>query len=123
MKLEFLYMPTRDLNAALALYRDRLGWQEAWREGDATVSLNLPGTDVQLMLDQTESAGAAGPMFVVDSVAQFNAERPSGLRVREEPEEIPGGFIASFEDASANVIYVLDQSRDTAGVESPERGG
>lgn len=115
MKLEFLYMPTRDLNAALALYRDQLGWQEAWREGDATVSLNLPGTEVQLMLDQTESAAAVGPMFVVDSVAQFNAERPSGLEVREEPAEIPGGFLASYQDASGNVIYVLDQSSDTAG--------
>ena len=51
MKLEFLYMPTRDLGAALALYRDGLGWQEAWREGESTVSLALPGTDVQLMLD------------------------------------------------------------------------
>ena len=114
MKLEFLYMPTRDLNAALALYRDRLGWQEAWREGDATVSLKLPGTEVQVMLDQTDAAAAAGPMFVVDSVEQFHADRPSELRVRDEPQEIPGGFLASFEDASGNVIYVLDQSRETA---------
>jgi predicted enzyme related to lactoylglutathione lyase len=115
MKFEFLYMPTRDLNAALALYRDQLGWQEAWREGDTTVSLNLPGTEVQLMVDQTEAAAAGGPMFVVDSVAQFNAERPSGLRVRDEISEIPGGFMASFEDASGNVIYILDQSSEAAG--------
>jgi hypothetical protein len=25
-----------------------------------------------------------------------------------------GGFVASFEDPSGNVIYVLDQSRDAA---------
>jgi catechol 2,3-dioxygenase-like lactoylglutathione lyase family enzyme len=36
MKLEFLNVPTRDLQASLALYRDELGWQEAWREGDST---------------------------------------------------------------------------------------
>lgn len=118
MRLEFLYTPTRDLQAALALYRDRLGWEEAWREGEATVSLKLPGTDVQLMLDETNSEAAPGPMFVVDSVAEFNAERPSELRPREEPEEIPGGFIASFEDPSGNVIYVLDQSRDAAGAQT-----
>jgi hypothetical protein len=39
----------------LALYRDELGWEEAWREGDTTVSLKLPGTDVQLMLDRTQA--------------------------------------------------------------------
>jgi hypothetical protein len=42
MKLEFLNVPTRDLQASLALYRDELGWEEAWREGDSTVSLKLP---------------------------------------------------------------------------------
>lgn len=117
MKLEFLYAPTRDLQAALALYRDSLGWEEAWREGDATVSLNLPGTDVQLMLDQADSGAASGPIFVVDSVAEFSAGRPSELRVRDELEEIPGGFMASFEDPSGNVIYVLDQSREATGAE------
>ena len=57
MKLEFLYAPTRDLQVSLALYRDELGWEEAWREGDSTVSLKLPGSDVQLMLDATDGAG------------------------------------------------------------------
>jgi catechol 2,3-dioxygenase-like lactoylglutathione lyase family enzyme len=112
MKLEFLYMPTRDLRAALSLYRDRLGWEEAWREGETTVSLKLPGTDVQLMLDVRVAQVPPGPIFVVDSVAAFSAQRPDDLLLREEPGEIPGGFIASFEDPSGNVLYVLDQSRD-----------
>ena len=51
MKLEFWYAPVTDLSAALALYRDTLGWEEAWREGELTASLVLPGTEVQLMLD------------------------------------------------------------------------
>lgn len=51
MKLEFLFTPTSDLKASLALYRDSLGFTEVWREGDATVALALPGTEVQLMLD------------------------------------------------------------------------
>ena len=28
MKLEFMYLPTQDLDAALALYRDALGFDE-----------------------------------------------------------------------------------------------
>ena len=114
MKLEFLYVPTRDLSAALALYRDGLGWQEAWREGDSTVSLALPGTEVQLMLDASDPGGAFGPIFVVDSVHDFHAGRPSELRTSMEPEAIPGGFLATFEDQSGNTIYVMDQSEDAA---------
>jgi predicted enzyme related to lactoylglutathione lyase len=117
MKLEFLYTPTRDLQASLALYRDELGWEEAWREGDSTVSLKLPGSEVQLMLDATEddAGGAYGPLFVVDDVRRFNAQRPRGLRVTSEPQEIPGGYLAIFEDPSGNAIYVMDQSLDAAG--------
>lgn len=51
--------PVTNLRAALALYRDRLGWQEAWREGEGTVALKLPGSDVQLMLDLSEEFAAA----------------------------------------------------------------
>jgi predicted enzyme related to lactoylglutathione lyase len=116
MKLEFWYAPTSDLSAALTLYRDQLGWNEAWREGDTTVSLQLPDTNVQLMLDKVDGAGSAarpGPFFVVDSVAEFSAGRPEGLRACGDIEEIPGGFMATFEDPSGNLIYVMDQSTET----------
>jgi predicted enzyme related to lactoylglutathione lyase len=119
MKLEFLYAPTRDLQASLALYRDELGWEEAWREGDSTVSLKLPGSDVQLMLDATDGAeGAVGPIFVVDDVRRFHAGRPGGLRVTSEPQEIPGGYLATYADPSGNAIYVMDQSLDVAGADN-----
>jgi len=114
MKLEFLCVPTRDLSAALALYRDGLGWQEAWREGETTVSLTLPGTEVQLMLDATDPDAAFGPIFVVDSVHDFHTGRPSELRTTVEPAAIPGGFMATYEDPSGNTIYVLDQVEDAS---------
>jgi catechol 2,3-dioxygenase-like lactoylglutathione lyase family enzyme len=114
MKLEFLNIPVHDLPGALALYRDELGWEEAWREGESTVSLKLPGTDVQLMLvaEEPGGGGALGPIFVVDDVKRFFADRPAALRANGEPEEIPGGFLAAFEDPSGNTIYVLDQSTE-----------
>lgn len=46
MKLEFLFVPTSDLAASLSLYRDTLGFVGQWREGEATVALILPGSDV-----------------------------------------------------------------------------
>jgi predicted enzyme related to lactoylglutathione lyase len=116
MKLEFLYMPSRDLQASLALYRDELGWQEAWREGDSTVTLKLPGTDVMLMLDATPEGAqsAVAPLFVIDDVKRFNGQRPRGLSVTSEPHEIPGGYLAIFADPSGNPIYVMDQSLEAA---------
>jgi hypothetical protein len=115
MKLEFIYTPTRDLEASLALYRDELGWQEAWREGDSTVSLELPGSDVQLMLDASEDAGPFGPLFVLEDVRRFDTERPSRLRATSAPQEIPGGYLVTYEDTAGNTIYVMDQSLDAAG--------
>jgi len=112
MELTFMSTPVSDLTDAVTFYRDTLGLEEAWREGESTVSLALPGTEVQLMLDATDPDGAFGPIFVVDSVRDFHKGRPSELRVSMEPEAIPGGFLATYEDQSGNAIYVMDQSED-----------
>jgi hypothetical protein len=114
MKLEFLFAPTSDLNASLALYRDALGCTEIWREGDATVALSLPGTDVQLMLDAHDPDAPIGPLFVVDSVKAFHAARPDVLNVIAEPAEIPGGLLATYREPVGATIYVMDQSTDSA---------
>jgi catechol 2,3-dioxygenase-like lactoylglutathione lyase family enzyme len=114
MKLEFLFVPTSNLHASLALYRDGLGFTEVWREGDATVALALPGTDVQLMLDANDPDAPLGPLFVVDSVKAFHAARAESLTVVEQPSEIPGGFMATYQDPGGATIYVMDQSTDSA---------
>lgn len=114
MHLEFLLVPTSDMPASLALYRDALGFVELWREGDATVALSLPGSDVQLMLDSNDPNAPAGPIFVVDSVAGFHAGRPDSLGVIAEPAEIPGGSMATYQDPGGAVLYVLDQATDAA---------
>ncbi len=120
MKLEFLYTPTRDLQASLALYRDELGWEEAWREGESTVSLKLPGYGRSAHARRHRRRRAFGPLFVLDDVKRFNAGRPRGLRVTSEPQEIPGGYLATFEDPSGNTIYVMDQSTDAVVPSRPD---
>jgi catechol 2,3-dioxygenase-like lactoylglutathione lyase family enzyme len=112
MKLEFLFVPTSDLKASLALYRDSLGFTEIWREGDATVALALPGTEVKLMLDAHDPDAPVGPVFVVDSAMAFHAARPETLAVVEAPSEIPGGFLAIYQDPGGATIHVMDQSTD-----------
>lgn len=112
MKLEFLFAPTADLGASLALYREAFGCEEVWREGDKTVALTLPGTDVQLMLDANDPSAPVGPVFVVDDVQGFHAKRPGSLEVVDEPSEIPGGYLATYRDAVGATLYVMDQATD-----------
>ena len=112
MKLEFLFAPTTDLEASLALYRDGFGCEEVWREGDSTIALTLPGTDVQIMLDSNDPSAPFGPLFVVDDVKTFHESRPEALTVVDGPGEIPGGFMATYTDPGGATIYVMDQSTD-----------
>jgi catechol 2,3-dioxygenase-like lactoylglutathione lyase family enzyme len=107
-----MFVPTSDLPASLALYRDTLGFTEVWREGDATVALALPGSDVQVMLDANDPEAPVGPLFVVDSVGVFHASRPETLAVLDGPSEIPGGFLASYRDPGGATIRIMDQSTD-----------
>lgn len=110
MKLEFLLVPTADFDASLAFYRDVVGCTEAWREGDSTAALMLPGSDVQVMLDASDPDAPAGPILVVESVADFEASRPAGLELLDGPTEIPDGFMATYREPGGAIVYLLDQS-------------
>ena len=109
MKLEFVYVPVAKLDEGLALYRDDLGLTEAWREGETTVALDLPDTDVKLMLDVADSSARPGPMFVVASVATFRSDHPN-RSYDGEAFEIPDGWMTSFSDPWGNAVYIMDQS-------------
>lgn len=111
MRLEFIYLPTRDLPGALALYRDALGFDELWREGELTVGLEIPGSETALMLDGAAEPGAGpGPIFGVERVDAWLADRPDALDVFMAPFDIPGGRLMGFRDAAGNHVYVMDQS-------------
>jgi catechol 2,3-dioxygenase-like lactoylglutathione lyase family enzyme len=115
MKLEFMYLPTQDLDAALALYRDTLGFDELWREGDLTVGL-ATGTEVALMVDAAADPGfGPGPIFITDDVQAFHAKHDGAYDLTLPPFEIPGGFMSGFKDPGGNFIYVMDQSREPVG--------
>lgn len=106
MKLTFIYAPVSDLAPAIAYYRDALGLEESWREGDHTVAFQLPDTEVQVMV--SIDTAPAGPMFLVDDVEAFLASHP-GLTVTMPTTEIPDGHLAAFADPAGNLSYVLDQ--------------
>ncbi len=109
MRLEFIYLPVQDLPGALALYRDGLGFDEVWREGELTVGLAIPGSETALMVDAAAAPGSGpGPIFGVESVDQWLDGRE--LDVFLPPSDIPGGRMMGFRDQAGNQVYVLDQS-------------
>lgn len=106
MKLAFVLQSVPDLAAALPFYRDTLGLDEAWREGTDTVAFQLPDSEVQLMLVAGDDP--SGPMYQVDSVANWIAGHPD-IKLFSDRVEIPGGSMAGFHDPAGNPAYVLDQ--------------
>ncbi|WP_374056217.1 VOC family protein [Rossellomorea sp. FM04394] len=116
MKLAFLCHPVKDLTESLHYYRDTLGFEEAWREGDHTIALKLPGTDVQLMIENDEPDLAPGGIFIVDSVDEYYEQHQVKLHFIKTPCDIPPGRYAIYQDDSDNLIRIIDLSREGRGV-------
>ncbi|WP_409253817.1 VOC family protein [Bacillus sp. SCS-153A] len=112
MKLVFLYHPVNNLTESLTFYREKLGFVEAWREGDHTVALTLPESDVRLLIEEGEKNMAAGGVFLVDSVDSYFEEQRHTLDFVKEPVDIPPGRYAIFKDISGNYIRILDFSKE-----------
>lgn len=109
MKLTFLYHPVpraADLPAAVAYYRERLGWSEAWREGSETVAFWLPDHSAQVMVSTTDQP--AGPMFLVDSVGDWLDDHPE-MAVGVPRYVIPGGSVVGLSAPAGYTFYVFDQ--------------
>jgi len=71
------------------------------------------------MLDQVDSDGAPGPLFVVDSVADFYAHHRGALEFLAKPEEIPGGFWVEARDPDGRTVRLLDQSTEAQAAPTP----
>lgn len=113
MKLKYLFYPVKDLRRSLAFYK-KIGMEEAWWADQNTVTLNIPGSNVQMMLEQDEAEDKLTPggMFLVDSVDQFYREHADDYDFKIKPCDVPPGRYAAFEDASANTIRVVDSTKD-----------
>jgi catechol 2,3-dioxygenase-like lactoylglutathione lyase family enzyme len=107
MRLVFLYVPVTDLAAAAVFYRDVLGLDEAWREGDDTIAFHLPDSPVRLMV--STSGKPPGPMYLVPSVQEHLAAHPD-LPVSVTVEAIPDGVVVGIGDPAGNTFYLFDQA-------------
>lgn len=112
MKLVFLYHPVNNLKESLSFYRETLGFEEAWREGEHTVALNIPDSEVSLLLEDDEKEMGAGGVFLVDSVDKFYLENKESLEFVKEPIDIPPGRYAIYKDNSGNHIRIIDFTKE-----------
>lgn len=108
MKLVFLYHPVKNLKQSLHHYREVLGFEEAWREGDHTVALKMPDTEVQLLIEEDEIDLDAGGVFLVDSVDDFFEQNQSNLEFIKQPKTIPPGRYAICKELNGNIIRLID---------------
>jgi predicted enzyme related to lactoylglutathione lyase len=109
MKLSFLYHPVKDLEKAVAFYRDVLGWDEAWREGEETAAMQIPDSEVTVMLDMTSEPEAASGFFGVDDVDAFYARMKDRLKFVAEPKDLPPIRYAAFTDPDGNVFRIYSE--------------
>jgi catechol 2,3-dioxygenase-like lactoylglutathione lyase family enzyme len=110
MKLVFLYHPVKDVKEAVAFYRDVLGWDEAWRMGDATVAMQIPGSEVQVMLDVSDDPGlGASGFYEVDDVDRFYETHRDQTTFVEPPRDLEPIRCASFTDPAGNLFRVFHE--------------
>lgn len=112
MKLIFLYHPVKNLKESLAFYREKLGFEEAWREGDHTAALKCPDSDIQIMIDEDEHELSAGGVFLVESVDEFYNDNKDTLEFIKGPVDIPPGRYAIYKDNSGNPLRILDLTKE-----------
>jgi hypothetical protein len=103
MRLAFYFQPVDDMAPALQHYLD-LGWEEAWREDDHTIAMQMPDVDTQLMLDDVPGWGGPGPMYLVDDVEAWLSSHAD--LVAGPTKEIPGGRVAAI-TAPGHTYYVF----------------
>lgn len=110
MKLTFIYVPVPDLPPALAFYRDQLGLDEAWREGEGTVAFGLPSSDVQIMVDVPLDDGpnwASGPMYLVDDLDAYMKDHAAMPHVGDVIAD-PNIRFATYTDPAGNPFHVFE---------------
>lgn len=112
MKLVFLYHPVKNLKESLTFYREKLGYEEAWREGDHTVALKLPDSEIQLMIEDDEQELSAGGIFLVDSVDKIYNDNKDTLEFIKEPVDVPPGRYAIYKDNSGNLLRIIDFTKE-----------
>ncbi len=108
-----LSIPVQDLDASLAWFADKLGFQEMFKVAEAGwAEVSTPAEGVTIGLNQgAEGTGGATPVFGVEDIDAARAElEANGVQFEGETIELPGMVkLATFLDPNGN-SYMFAQS-------------
>ncbi|MBF6600776.1 MAG: VOC family protein [Dehalococcoidia bacterium] len=107
--IDCLRLPVKDLDAALAFYRDALGHELKWRT-PTSAGLRLPDDEAELVL-HTEGQPPETDLLVDSADAAAGAVVDAGGSVVQPPFDIEIGRCAVVRDPFGNVLVLLDMSR------------
>jgi len=105
-EFRFLYQLVSDLGAAVKFYTEELGFEEAWRDGDLSVAVWMPGHSAQEML--STSGKPPGPMYLVENLDEW-IDQHSGVAIAVKRDAAGVVSVAGLKDPAGNVFYVFDQ--------------
>jgi len=109
--LDHVYYWTRDMDAAVAFYRDVVGLEPVRRDGDAWAQFD--SGPVQFALHGTDDEAAAPSGTVVFRVEDLDAARwdleRRGAKFEEQVGEV-GGYarFATFRDPDGNPVQIIE---------------
>ena len=109
VKIDCLRLPVRDLDEALAFYRDRLGHALIWRT-DTAAGLRMPDSNAEIVL-QTERPEMETDLSVESVEVAVERFVAAGGRVLAGPFDIQIGKCAVVADPFGNVLVMLDASK------------
>ncbi|MEV0646971.1 hypothetical protein AB0I28_17070 [Phytomonospora sp. NPDC050363] len=114
MELLCAMYPVEDLEAVAELYRG-LGFKDVARPDEDTLLLSAGESGpVEIMLERhpLEMKAGPGPVFRVDDVTAFHADKTE-LTWLLPPTEIATGHYAVFADPARNPVRIIDFTRDS----------
>jgi lactoylglutathione lyase len=108
-KVDCHSLPVRDLEAALAFYRDGLDHELIWRDATAA-GLRLPDSEAELVL-HTDERPMETDLLVASVPAAIERFVQAGGQIIAGPFEIRIGLCAVLEDPWQNRLVILDSSK------------
>jgi lactoylglutathione lyase len=109
LKVDCLSLPVKDLEAALAFYRDRLGHELIWRNKTGA-GLRMPEGEAELVLRENPDPPETN-LMVESAEAAARRFAAAGGKVVAGPFDIQIGKCVVVADPWGNKLVLLDSSK------------
>ncbi|WP_051749338.1 VOC family protein [Nevskia soli] len=120
MKMNLLLCPVNDLAAAIAFYRDTLGWPVKFRDGDRYCAIDAGGLTLGLAAQEERIVEEPAPVLRVDDIEQNLAVMiAAGASIARPLEQGPHEVRAVLRAPGGGTL-VLSASRPP-GIGNPEK--